>query len=188
MSGGFVPSCWQGLASPGCQRHHAGDLTGRGAAGFAVGGPGQGRALALPRCGPAGARCTAVHRAAAAGYPSGSHCGFDALEQHDAEGDPLHWLLSTERRRLVREALAELSGKDAEILLLKYTEDWSYRQLAEHLGTSCSAVESRLHRARAKLRSALRMRDFGRHEPPVESAKPGTGDRHLSGREMTKAE
>jgi RNA polymerase sigma-70 factor (ECF subfamily) len=56
---------------------------------------------------------------------------------------------------LVRQALGELRRRDAEILLLKYTEDWSYRQLAEHLGLSTSAVEARLHRARHKMRQAL---------------------------------
>ena len=45
--------------------------------------------------------------------------------------------------------------RDAEILLLKYTEDWSYRQLAARLGISENAVKARLHRARLRLRSEL---------------------------------
>lgn len=69
--------------------------------------------------------------------------------------DPLSWLLHDERQKLVRDALAHLSGKDAEILLLKYTENWSYRDLAAHLGIAESAVESRLHRARQRLRELL---------------------------------
>jgi RNA polymerase sigma-70 factor (ECF subfamily) len=69
--------------------------------------------------------------------------------------DPLDWLLADERRALVRKALARLPRRDAELLLLKYTEDWSYRQLAEHLGLSTSAIEARLHRARQKMRKAL---------------------------------
>jgi RNA polymerase sigma-70 factor (ECF subfamily) len=69
--------------------------------------------------------------------------------------DPLGWLLADERGRLVREALGRLPARDAELLMLKYTEDWNYRQLAEHLGISMSAVETRLHRARARLRSQL---------------------------------
>jgi RNA polymerase sigma-70 factor (ECF subfamily) len=68
---------------------------------------------------------------------------------------PLSWLLSDERQRLVRTALTRLSRRDAEILLLKYTEEWSYRELAAHLGISDSAVETRLHRARARLRDEL---------------------------------
>lgn len=69
--------------------------------------------------------------------------------------DPLEWLLADERRRLLREALARMGQRDVEILLLKYTENWSYHQIAEHLGLSHSAVETRLHRARARLRSEL---------------------------------
>ena len=47
---------------------------------------------------------------------------------------------------LVRDAVERLPRRDREILLLKYTEDWSYRELAGHLGVSESAVEARLHR------------------------------------------
>jgi RNA polymerase sigma factor (sigma-70 family) len=71
------------------------------------------------------------------------------------EADPLDWLLADERKSLVRQALDRLPKRDAEILLLKYTEDWSYHELAEHLGLSTSAVEARLHRARQKMRKAL---------------------------------
>lgn len=74
---------------------------------------------------------------------------------HSRSNDPLEWLLAAERQRLIREALGKLPRRDAEILLLKYTEDWSYHQLAEHLGISHSAVEARLHRARARMRDAL---------------------------------
>jgi RNA polymerase sigma-70 factor (ECF subfamily) len=69
--------------------------------------------------------------------------------------DPLQWLLSRERRNLVRTALGRLDDRDAEILMLKYAQDWSYSQIAANLGVSASAVESRLHRARQKLRRAL---------------------------------
>ncbi len=75
--------------------------------------------------------------------------------QFAGEPDPLDWLLADEQGRLVREALSRLPPRDREILLLKYTEDWSYRQIAEQLGTSTSAVEARLHRAREKMRQAL---------------------------------
>lgn len=69
--------------------------------------------------------------------------------------DPLGWLLAEERRSQVRRALAELPPRDAEILLLKYTEHWNYHQIAAHLGVSHSAVEARLHRARRRLREEL---------------------------------
>jgi RNA polymerase sigma-70 factor, ECF subfamily len=73
----------------------------------------------------------------------------------EANVDPLDWLLLDERKTLVRGALHCLPCRDAEILLLKYTEDWSYRELAAHLGLSESAVEARLHRARQRLREAM---------------------------------
>lgn len=69
--------------------------------------------------------------------------------------DPLGWLLADERRMLVRRALTRLPKRDAEILLLKYGEDWSYQELAQRMGISSSAVQARLHRARARLREEL---------------------------------
>lgn len=80
-------------------------------------------------------------------------------ESDARECDPLDWLLADERKRMVRQALTQLPGRDAEILLLKYSEDWSYGQMAEYLGLSNSAVEARLHRAREKLRRTLRQLD-----------------------------
>jgi len=76
-------------------------------------------------------------------------------EQDNREVDPLGWLLADERRQLIRKAMAQVPRRDAELLLLKYTEDWSYRELAEKLGITESAVEARLHRARGRLRKEL---------------------------------
>jgi RNA polymerase sigma-70 factor (ECF subfamily) len=76
-------------------------------------------------------------------------------ESDNRQADPLSWLLTEERRDKVRAALKRLPPRDAEILLLKYTEDWSYRELADRLGVSESAVEARLHRARQRLRTEL---------------------------------
>jgi RNA polymerase sigma factor (sigma-70 family) len=76
-------------------------------------------------------------------------------EGDNRQPDPLQWLLSEERREKVRAALKQLPPRDAEILLLKYTEDWSYRELSDRLGVSESAVEARLHRARQRLRVEL---------------------------------
>jgi RNA polymerase sigma factor (sigma-70 family) len=69
--------------------------------------------------------------------------------------DPLTWLLANERRALIRQAMAQLHPRDAEILLLKYTENWNYHQIAAHLGIGHAAVEARLHRARGRLRQEL---------------------------------
>ncbi len=80
---------------------------------------------------------------------------FQPTEHDTRQDDPLGWLLAEERRRQIRQAVDQLPKRDAEILLLKYTQEWSYKDLAEHLGISESAVEARLHRARKKLRSQL---------------------------------
>jgi len=69
--------------------------------------------------------------------------------------DPLDWLISVERNQRVRQAMGELAPRDAEILLLKYSENWSYHEIADHLGVSHSAVEARLHRARKRLKKHL---------------------------------
>lgn len=69
--------------------------------------------------------------------------------------DPLIWLIAQERRSLIRQALGRLAPRDREILLLKYTENWNYHQIAEHVGVSHSAIEARLHRARRRLREEL---------------------------------
>lgn len=84
------------------------------------------------------------------------------IESDNREADPLGWLLADERRQLIRTAVDRLPKRDAEILLLKYTEDWSYRDLAGHLGISESAIEARLHRARARLRKELTALDVTR--------------------------
>ncbi len=80
---------------------------------------------------------------------------FRPTEADPRTTDALDWLLLDERRKMVRQALKRLSPRDAEILLLKYTEEWSYHQIAAHLGIGHSAVEARLHRAREKLRNEL---------------------------------
>jgi RNA polymerase sigma factor (sigma-70 family) len=76
-------------------------------------------------------------------------------ETDTREADPLVWLLAEERQKQVRLAMSRLPTRDAEILMLKYSENWSYHALVEHLGISHSAVEARLHRARQRLRTEL---------------------------------
>lgn len=79
----------------------------------------------------------------------------DTRPQVDGNHDPLAWLISSERREKVREALNRLSPKDVEILLLKYAQDWRYEEIAQRLGITVSAVQTRLFRARQRLRDEL---------------------------------
>ena len=70
-------------------------------------------------------------------------------------GDLLGWLVARERHDRTHEALARLDGADVEILMFKYGERWSYRQIAERLGITEKAVDARLSRARVRLRHEL---------------------------------
>jgi RNA polymerase sigma-70 factor (ECF subfamily) len=69
-------------------------------------------------------------------------------------------LVREERQTCVQSALAELPDLDRQILLLKYTEDWTYQQLAEHLGVSITTIEYRLLRARRRLQHLLAAREI----------------------------
>lgn len=76
--------------------------------------------------------------------------------EHGEQTSPLQSLLAMETQTNVEQALNELNEIDRQILLLKYSEGWSYRQLAEHLGVQEETIEYRLLRARKNLRRLLR--------------------------------
>lgn len=71
--------------------------------------------------------------------------------------DPVAWVLNEESCCLMRQALERLPMEYRELLMLKYTEGWSYRQLAAHLGATEKTIEYRLLRARKLL--AIELRD-----------------------------
>lgn len=73
----------------------------------------------------------------------------------NSPGDPMEVLIRSERHELTRLALVRLAPRDAEILLLKYGQRWSYRQIALGLGITEKAVDARLQRAREKMRMEL---------------------------------
>ena len=88
--------------------------------------------------------------------------------RHESNGhapDLLAWLSGQERQEQTRQAMARLAGRDAEVLLLKYGERWSYRQIAERLGITEKAVDTRLVRARERLRQELIRRGIDGTEP-----------------------
>ena len=69
--------------------------------------------------------------------------------------EPIDWLMQIEKSHSIRAAIAELPVRDREILMLKYTEKWSYKELAQHLGIKTKTVEYRLTKARQRLRSLI---------------------------------
>jgi RNA polymerase sigma-70 factor (ECF subfamily) len=73
---------------------------------------------------------------------------------HEAT-DPLGWLVRKEVHELVRESLHGMAAQDREILMLRHSEQWSYREIAEFLGVSADKVVYRLARARGRLRQRL---------------------------------
>jgi len=82
-----------------------------------------------------------------------------ALDQADAlpgqaEG-PDSGAARSETARLVREAIDELPVRYREVLALRELEGLSYDEVATVLGISIGTVESRLHRARSRLKRKL---------------------------------
>jgi RNA polymerase sigma-70 factor (ECF subfamily) len=78
-----------------------------------------------------------------------------APQEADRTPDPLGWMLAQERSARFRAAMDDMPDRDREVLMLKYEHSWSYRRIAEQLDISMSAVETRLHRARRRLRKKL---------------------------------
>lgn len=77
------------------------------------------------------------------------------LDHVPVQLDPLAWMVACEQQVLLTQAIGRLGSVDREILMLKYTENWSYQQLAQHLGVKTRTVEYRLMRARNRLRRLL---------------------------------
>jgi len=82
-----------------------------------------------------------------------------ALEEDDvipSTGEsPVGHAAAAETRRLVREAIAALPLRYREVLTLRELDGLSYNEIAGVLRISIGTVESRLHRARAKLKRRL---------------------------------
>lgn len=83
--------------------------------------------------------------------------GDSQQELAASQPEPLEWLLERERDQQVGRALEQLPPRDREILLLKYTQGWTYEQLARRLGVKSKTIEYRLLRARNKLRRLMRV-------------------------------
>ena len=69
--------------------------------------------------------------------------------------DPVASVLAAEEQSAVREAVLQLDELDRQVLMLKYVEGWTYRQLAEMLGVTEDTIEYRLLKSRKRLKSLL---------------------------------
>lgn len=72
---------------------------------------------------------------------------------------PLEWLIEEEKAGSIRTAMQRARPRDRELLTLKYSENWTYQQLADHLGVKVKTIEYRLLKAKQRLRRLL-VQDF----------------------------
>ncbi|HMO15398.1 MAG TPA: sigma-70 family RNA polymerase sigma factor [Pirellulaceae bacterium] len=79
----------------------------------------------------------------------------ETADQQPCNADPLDWLINVEQQEMIAQAVSSLRPADREILVLKYSERWTYQQLSEYLGANVNTVEYRLIRAKKRLRAAL---------------------------------
>jgi RNA polymerase sigma-70 factor, ECF subfamily len=71
-------------------------------------------------------------------------------------------LADRESSKVVRAAVETLPRDYRDVVVAHYTEDLGLQEIAERMRLSESAVRSRLHRARSKLRAELGSTDVGR--------------------------
>ena len=76
-------------------------------------------------------------------------------QEIDWDSNPIELILGNEKRDLVRQAVAQLSGRDAEILTLKYVHGWDYETISRNLGIPRSKIANRLRTARNNLKKQL---------------------------------
>ncbi|MDI7274979.1 MAG: sigma-70 family RNA polymerase sigma factor [Anaerolineae bacterium] len=74
-----------------------------------------------------------------------------ALQAQGVEGAPEQDLLEREREHEIQVLLARLPETYRMVIVLRYWQDMSYEEMAQMLGTTESAIKSRLHRARELL-------------------------------------
>lgn len=83
---------------------------------------------------------------------------------------PEEAMLTSERNLLVQEMLAGLSPDYRLAVVLRYWYDLSYAEIAEMLGTTESAIKSRLFRARQALAEYLESRPVSALDPVLENS------------------
>jgi len=74
--------------------------------------------------------------------------------------NPEEAILVSEESRFIEDALSSLSERERSVLIMKYTLDMSYAEIADATGDSESAVDSLLMRAKRKLKQELEKRDI----------------------------
>jgi RNA polymerase sigma-70 factor (ECF subfamily) len=98
----------------------------------------------------------------AAGFALEDLGSLDAARDEGAE----RRMAGADLDRRIRSALKDLPGEYQDVISLHYASDMSLQEIAQELGASESAIRSRLHRARTRLRTLLSEQGFG-HEQAV---------------------
>lgn len=80
--------------------------------------------------------------------------GLEPTDENPAT-EPSYAMDVSDRQRLVRRALAELSEEFRTALVLKEMDGMSYEEIAEVVEVPLGTVRSRIHRARLELRAKL---------------------------------
>ena len=84
-----------------------------------------------------------------------STLSLDGLDLPSNGEAPDEAAVSRELADRLRQAIAELPPREAEVFCLRYFDDLSYQEIAESLSISSGAVAMALHKARAKLETLL---------------------------------
>jgi len=88
--------------------------------------------------------------------------GFELIESPGLNPEAQHQ--HRELRRAVRQSIARLGERAAEVCVLRYFEGYDNREIAKMLGTSHLVVAVMLHRARTRLRKEMGKFLEGHHE------------------------
>ena len=89
------------------------------------------------------------------GVANDASAGRRLAEAASTEASPEQRAVATELSERLREALAQLPKRQAEIFYLHALCGWSHRELAERMQMTASAIGVTIHRARQRLRKLL---------------------------------
>lgn len=94
--------------------------------------------------------------------------GHAAEVAEGPEGSVGEW----ERCHEVRQAIASLPADYRDVIVLRYLEELTYEEIARHLGIRVSTVETRLHRAKKRLRQQLQEGEDREERRPAAPDRP----------------
>jgi RNA polymerase sigma-70 factor, ECF subfamily len=80
---------------------------------------------------------------------------LNGMHLSHARDNPEDTAIEHELTERLRQAIARLPGREAEVFCLRYFEEYSYQQIASTLDINPGAVAAALHKARAKLEVML---------------------------------